>query len=245
MASDAAAGPPLPEANATKAERRVRFGGLLAVVFAAFLLSGLSEPGRFGEATRSLLNGATLILALLAAEANPRVIRGMTAFVVIAVIVGVLIALTGNEPDEASGRGIDALLLGMALPAVAIGTMRNLQREGTVTLEAVSGVLTIYILFGMFFAALFGFISQVQGAPVFNGEAGAAASSVAHCIYYSFTTLTTVGYGDLTTKANLTHTLSVCEALVGQIYLVTVVSLIVSNLGRTHGFRARSERSAE
>jgi hypothetical protein len=40
-----------------------------------------------------------------------------------------------------------------------------------------------------------------------------------------------VGYGDLTAKSNLGHTLSNAEALVGQIYLVTVVSLIVGNLG--------------
>ena len=221
--------------------RRVRFGGLLVVVFAAFLLSGLTEPGRWGEGTRALLNGAIVILALLAAEAKPRVIRVVTIFVVVAALAGVVIAVTTNEPDEASGRAIDAILLGMSLPAVALGTLRNLQKNGTVTVESVFGVLSIYVLFGMFFAALFGAISQIQGAAVFNGETGTHASSVAHTIYYSFTTLTTVGYGDLTTKANLTHTLSVCEALVGQIYLVTVVSLIVSNLGQTHAIRGRKK----
>jgi len=194
---------------------------------------------------RVVLNGATLLLALLAAEAKPRWIRAIALFVLVAAIAGVVIALGSNEPDEASGRGLDAVLLGLSLPVVAIGTLRNLQKHGTVTVEAVSGVLSIYILFGMFFAALFGFISQIEGGAVFNGETATTASSVAHCIYYSFTTLTTVGYGDLTTKANLTHTLSVCEALVGQIYLVTVVSLIVSNLGQTHGLRSRRERSGE
>jgi hypothetical protein len=51
-------------------------------------------------------------------------------------------------------------------------------------------------------------------------------------LYYSFTTLTTVGYGDFTARTNLGHTLSVSEALTGQIYLVTIVSLVVANLGR-------------
>jgi hypothetical protein len=49
--------------------------------------------------------------------------------------------------------------------------------------------------------------------------------------YFSFTTLTTVGYGDFTAASNLGHTLSNAEALIGQIYLVTIVSLIVGNLG--------------
>ena len=57
-------------------------------------------------------------------------------------------------------------------------------------------------------------------------------ASVSECQYFSFTTLTTVGFGDLTARTDLGHTLSVFEALVGQIYLVTVVSLIVGNLGR-------------
>ena len=57
-------------------------------------------------------------------------------------------------------------------------------------------------------------------------------ATVSRCLYFSFTTLTTVGYGDLTAASNLGHTLSVAEALAGQIYLVTVVSVIVANLGR-------------
>ena len=51
-----------------------------------------------------------------------------------------------------------------------------------------------------------------------------------NCLYFSFTTLTTVGYGDFTARSDLGHTLCVFEMLIGQIYLVTVVSLIVSNL---------------
>jgi hypothetical protein len=87
----------------------------------------------------------------------------------------------------------------------------------------------VYLLIGMLFAFVYGSIDRLGGSPVF---AGGQPASVAECLYYSFTTLTTVGYGDLTTRTNLGHTLSVSEALVGQIYLVTIVSLIVANLGR-------------
>jgi hypothetical protein len=57
------------------------------------------------------------------------------------------------------------------------------------------------------------------------------------CVYFSFTTLATIGYGDITASGNFGHTLSVTEGLIGQIYLVTIVSLFVGNLGR-----ARVER---
>jgi Ion channel len=59
-----------------------------------------------------------------------------------------------------------------------------------------------------------------------------ATATPSHCLYFSFTTLTNVGYGDFTAASNLGHTLSVGQALLGQIYLVTIVSVLVSNLGR-------------
>jgi hypothetical protein len=81
----------------------------------------------------------------------------------------------------------------------------------------------------MFYAFLYGAIDHVGNVPFFTG---AVAATMSHCLYFSFTTISTVGYGDLTASTNLGHTLAVSEALLGQVYLVTVVSLIVGNLGR-------------
>ncbi len=219
--------------------RQVRFGVLLGAVFAAFLISGIAEPGQFGQVSRLLLNGATLVLALNAAEAPRRRVRHVALAVIVLAAAGIITSFA-SHPDSTTGRGLDAVLLGSAIPVVVIGTLRNLRRSGTVTVEAVFGVLSVYVLVGMFFAALFGFVAEVEGVSVFGSG---AASTVAHCIYYSFTTLTTIGYGDLTTKTNFTHTLSVSEALLGQIYLVTIVSMIVSNLGQSHSLRGRRQQA--
>jgi Ion channel len=107
-----------------------------------------------------------------------------------------------------------------------------------VRLEAVMGVLSLYMLIGMAFGFVFGAIDRIDGEPFF---AGGEAATVSRCMYFSFTTLTTVGYGDLVARSDLGHTLAVFEALIGQIYLVTVVSLIVGNLGRP-ARRAREAR---
>jgi hypothetical protein len=56
-------------------------------------------------------------------------------------------------------------------------------------------------------------------------------------LYFSYVTLATLGYGDYTAASNLGHMLAVAEALIGQIYLVTVVALLVSRL------RVRSRES--
>ena len=91
------------------------------------------------------------------------------------------------------------------------------------------GVLALYMLIGQVFAFIYGAIDQLGDTPLF---AGGDTATVSHCIYFSFTTLTTVGYGDFVTATDVGHTLAVFEALLGQIYLVTVVSLLVGNLGR-------------
>jgi voltage-gated potassium channel Kch len=49
-------------------------------------------------------------------------------------------------------------------------------------------------------------------------------------LYFSFSTLTTTGYGDVVAATNLGRSLAITEALIGQLYLVTVVALIISNM---------------
>jgi voltage-gated potassium channel Kch len=61
-------------------------------------------------------------------------------------------------------------------------------------------------------------------------------ATTADYLYFSYVTQTTLGYGDFTAAAGLGRALAVLEALIGQIFLVTVVALLVSNLGRTRRF---------
>jgi voltage-gated potassium channel Kch len=101
------------------------------------------------------------------------------------------------------------------------------------------GVLCLYMLIGMLFGFVYGALDRFGGDPFF---ADGSLATVSRCLYFSFATLTTVGYGDLVARTDTGHTLAVFEALLGQIYLVTVVSLIVSNLGRRA--RTRDDRPA-
>jgi hypothetical protein len=145
------------------------------------------------------------------------------------VLVSIVEAAAGNVESGAT-RVANALLVMFAPAVVIAGVVRSLRARQAVTLEAVFGVLCVYILVGMFFAFVFGSIDRLGGNPFF---AAGQRATTANCLYFSFTTLTTAGYGDFTARTNLGHTLSVSEALVGQIYLVTIVSLIVANLGRS------------
>jgi hypothetical protein len=209
-------------------DQRERFGLLLGAILAAFAVQGVASPEKWEEVLVAALLGVTLLLALWTADARPRIIRGAAVIVALVILASVVEAANGNV-DGRAVRIANALLVVLAPPAIIVGVIRSLRARQTVTIEAVFGVLCVYILLGMFFAFLYGAIDNLDGEAFF---AAGAKGTVSNCLYYSFTTLTTVGYGDLTSSSNLGHTLSVSEALIGQIYLVTVVSLIVANLGR-------------
>jgi hypothetical protein len=148
-----------------------------------------------------------------------------------------VIEAANGDVERAASRLANLLLVVLAPPTVILGVARSLREHGEVTIEAVFGVLCLYLLLGMCFAFIYGVIDRYDGPFFANG--GAATTS--NCLYYSFTTLTTVGYGDLTAASNLGRTLSTFEALLGQIYLVTIVSLIVGNLRRGPRMRSRGD----
>jgi hypothetical protein len=210
---------------------RHRYGLLLITLFLSLGVQGIAPHGRLQQLIVTALAGAAAALAVRAAGFPTRVVRVAAALALVVLALSVVRATIGGV-----GAGA-AMLMNIALvalgpPAVALGIVRDLRATGTVRLDAVLGVLCLYLLLGMFFAFVYAAIDELGGDPFFAGGQVATTST---CLYFSFTTLTTVGYGDFAARSDLGHTLAVVEALIGQIYLVTVVSLIVSNLGRRAG----------
>ena len=207
------------------------YGLLLASVVASVAVQGALPKSDLQQIAMSVLLGANLLLAFRVAGVRRRRMLAAVVVAVTGVAVNVLQALAGLVGDG-EVRALNAIVVMFGPPAVALGVIRSLQASREVRVEAVSGVLSLYMLLGMLFAFVYGAVDHLGGAPFFaNGD----PATVARCVYFSFVTLGTVGYGDLVARTDLGHTLSVFEALIGQIYLVTVVSLIVSNLGRRNG----------
>jgi hypothetical protein len=205
-----------------------RYGLLFLATIASVAVQGVAEPGGVQQVVVTALAGATLVLAFHSGGLAPRLTRAIMVLAAAALVVAIVGATAGGI-GEGAARAVNAALVALAPPAVAIGLVRELRATQEVRLEAVSGVLCLYVLVGMAFGFIYGAIDNLGGDPFFaNGD----PATVAHCLYFSLTTLATVGYGDFVARSNLGHTLSVSEALIGQIYLVTVVSLIVGNLRR-------------
>jgi voltage-gated potassium channel Kch len=106
-----------------------------------------------------------------------------------------------------------------------------------VNVQSVLGALCIYLLIGMFYTFGYGAIAALESGPLFaQGTEGTPSIR----LYFSIVSLATVGYGDYTAATDLGRTVAASEGLLGQIYLVTVVAVIVSRLRPS-----RSERTNE
>jgi hypothetical protein len=209
-----------------------RYGLLLLATLASLGVQGIAQPTGLQQVVVTVLAGASLLLALHAAGLGRRWLLPAALLTGAAIAMAIVRATTGDI-GEGVARATNAALLALGPPAVAVGVVRSL-RTGTVKVEAVMGVLSLYMLLGMLFGFTFGAIDHLGSEPFF---AGGREATVSNCLYFSFTTLTTTGYGDFVAGTSLGHTLAVFEALIGQIYLVTIVSLIVGNLGRSRSRR--------
>jgi Ion channel len=215
-------------AIAATSVQRHRYGVLLATIFVLVGVEGIAPSGRVQQLIVTALAGASAALAIRAAGFGTRLVKLAAALALAVLAVSAWRALVGGI-GQGPALLMNAALVALGPPALALGIIRDLRASGQVRLTAVMGVLSLYMLMGMLFAFVYGAVDRLGGDPFFAGGQAATASN---CLYFSFITMTTVGFGDFTARSDLGHTLAIFEALFGQIYLVTVVSLIVTNLGR-------------
>jgi hypothetical protein len=213
-----------------------RFEYVLGLILLAITFQLAAEPSDASRLVIVILHSAALVAAVVAAKAH----RGVILLSIVAAIVGVAgstAALTGTSQFGNSSAAIVALLyLLLTPPAIVSGLRKEAREEGVATLQTMFGVLCLYLLIGLLFGAAFVTAEEISGTDFFASTEGKPDDF----LYFSFQTLTTVGYGDLVPATEVGRSLAVAEALVGQIYLVTVVALIVSNVRPRSGARRRA-----
>jgi hypothetical protein len=203
-----------------------RFGYVLGLILATLAVSLAAPSGEFGHFTIVSLQAATLVAAVIASRAHRWVIAFAIALATLGV-TGAFIALVGTDEFDQGGAVLVALpYVLLTPPAIVVGLRKHFREEGQVTLQTMFGVLCLYLLIGLMFGVGFAVIDELANEAFF----AQGAPERDDFLYYSFSTLTTTGYGDLTAGTDLGRSLSITEALIGQIYLVTVVAVIVGNL---------------
>jgi voltage-gated potassium channel len=129
---------------------------------------------------------------------------------------------------EASQSTVSIVIVALAVVA-PVAIVRSLARQTVVNRQTIGGTVAVYLMIGIFFASLYAAMGTIADQPFFSQIDDAGFSDF---LYFSYVTQTTVGFGDLTASIDVGRAAAVVQALTGQLYLVVVLALVVSNLGR-------------
>lgn len=211
-----------------------RFGAVL--VLASLTIGGMSlfdlfsqdtdDANRFAATIVGILIGATLVMAARASGVARRALRFITLFVTIVVVISIVSLVVRLVGDGATPFDTDRPSPVWALIAIAtpIYVVRRLIRHRRVTRQTLYGAVSAYLLIAIGFAYLFMFVADIDSDAFFASTDDQSSTAFA---YFSLTTITTLGYGDLSPATDVARFLATTEALVGQVYLVTFVAMTV------------------
>ena len=203
---------------------RYRYAAVFVLTLTLLVFVIIAPNEDWSRAVALSLESVALIVAIATSRGDREVRRIRTAIVAVLgalAVIGVGVGVLGPTATT--------LLSGALAIAIPLSLVRGLLRLVTVhgvTLQAVAGALAIYLLIGLLFAWLIGFIAQVDSSPYF---ATGTDGTVGERAYFSLTVLTTTGFGDFTAGQPVGRALAVLEMLVGQLYLVTVIGLMIGN----------------
>ena len=201
---------------------------VLAAAFGILILAPFERHGV--RPIIVVLLGFLLVFSMWTSGVN-KYLMGVTLILAIAAFASVII----NE-----FRGIsrfNEIVFSAASAALAAATIavivNRLSGHLVVSVRTITGALSVYLLLGLFYAYVYVMIGEIRNDGFF---AQTGPHSPVTYLYFSYITLTTVGYGDYSAGSDVGKMFAVVEALVGQLYLVTVVAIVIANLGRPrHG----------
>jgi Ion channel len=208
----------------------VRFGLLLLVLMTAYVLSAFIRGSWVGGLQILLFVWVTAI-----AVHSGDVKRGISRLAISAAIGGSAIAITlalTHSTGAVSGVGFiwGAIMLLFAVVLI----IRRVIEQPDVSLQSIFGAVSAYMILGLMFAAVYAAVYRFSGTFFVQSE----HDDLKTFQYFSFTTLTTLGYGDYTAAQSGGQAVAVMEALLGQMFLATLVARLVS------AFRPVSRRPA-
>lgn len=213
------------------------YRSVLGLIGATFVFASVAPDERWTVAVLLLLQSGMLFTAVwtsgLVRADSKLLIATLTASTVLA---GSL--FVWDRPGLLGAAGIVSGVLVMGtIVAIAIGVID----QDMVNAQSITGAVCVYLLFGILFLFFYNALAIIGSGDFFaQGTDGTRATR----IYFSYVTLATLGYGDYTPSTSLGHTLAVLEALVGQLYLVTVLALLVSRVRGSGRLSARKTGNA-
>lgn len=234
------------EASSRRARRRERwiqraervsdaFGLVLALVLITYVLTSLLENHGWSAVLLTVATSATSVVALTSSHAHARIVR--VALLLSALTIG--LAAIGAAAGDQIWLNF-ASLIQVSMLAIAMGAvLRRVVMTPNVGSRTILGALSVYAVLGLLFTFIYGAIDRIQGGPFFEGVAHPHGSDF---IFFSYTTLTTTGYGNLVPGGQPGQMTSGLEMMIGEIFLVTLVAGLVSLWRPGEAMRRRREQ---
>jgi hypothetical protein len=197
------------------------FGLVLLLVLLTYVLFSLTDYRDWAAVATVLVAAASACIALRSAEARPRVVHWAVRLAAVAVLLALANAVFGSSTCLA----ISALIQILLFVAAAGAVLRAVVTETEVGFRTILGAISVYLIFGLLFTFLYAAVDRLQGGAFFAGVPQLAQGDY---VFFSFTTLTTTGYGNLVPAAQPGKMFAGFEMLLGQIFLVTLIAGLVS-----------------
>jgi Ion channel len=193
-----------------------RFGVLLLLLVGSFIALGFSN-NTWARVVAGVLQLTALAVGFLASGLTQRYRRlGLVGLVGIAAIV-----LTAVAGDTATG--ISQIAGVVVLATLLLGVLDRVLHHQVVTVQTLFGAVCAYFLIGLMFSSVYGALNDLSDTPVFGEPVNRSVFS-----YFSFTTLTTVGFGDFTAVTDVGRRIAVMEAVIGQVFIAILLARLVS-----------------
>jgi voltage-gated potassium channel len=198
------------------------YASLLVLLLANFFLLEVVHDERWAVIGSTLLGAAALVVAISDPDTGHKVERRQWISIVVCVLIAPVVLLVNSREVVGLTYLLPAALLVTAtLPVTLVRVLRHKR----VTYETVLGALCTYVLLGLLFAFAYLALDLVRDAHFFAQPGTHEASEY---LYFSFVTITTLGFGDLSPAVGLPQALTALEALLGSIFLVTLVARLVT-----------------
>jgi Ion channel len=220
----------LPSGDSARVESRdirqpqFRYPAVLVLTFVTTVFLIAAPTGDWSRSVAVAIEGGALVLTVATSREREAVRRRWSIAIAVGMLAIVILIALGLAPKSLTAAVAIVITAGVPV-ALVRGLLRLLRTEG-VTFNAVAGSLAIYLSVGLLFAWIIGFITEVSSTPYFAQHGTITEGDK---VYFSFTALTTTGFGDFTPATSVGHALAVIEMLTGQLYLVTVIGLLIGN----------------
>ncbi len=211
------------------------FGLVFLLVLTTYVLTSLLENRGWTAVVLTMATSATSVVALTSSHARVTVVRVAIALSLLTIGLATIGAATGDRDWLNVASVIQVSLLAVAMGAV----LRRVVTAPEVGSRTILGALSVYAVLGILFTFLYGVVERVQGGAFFEGVPAPSGSDF---LFFSYTTLTTTGYGNLVPGGQPGRLIAGFEMMAGQIFLVTLVAGLVSLWRPGEAIRRRREK---